>query len=63
MKKSLPEMKEDLLRKVYESALKSAKACEHESEKYAIYKEAANVFSFATERNRETESGTTPSSR
>lgn len=54
-KKSLPEMKEDLLRKVYESALKSAKECENEGAKYAIYKEAANVFSFATERNKETE--------
>lgn len=49
-KKSLQEMKEDLLRKVYESALKSAKECDKESDKYAIYKEAANVFSFATER-------------
>lgn len=55
MKKTLPEMKEDLLRKVYESALKSAKECENEGAKYAIYKEAANVFSFATERNKETE--------
>ena len=54
-RKTINEMKEDLLEKVYESALKSAEACGDEKEKYAIYKEAANVFSFATERNKEAE--------